>query len=97
MTDILDDPEAFKLARQLFVKQGVSSTKKARKDREKKLKDTVDRRSLRATGRTAQFNFKCHPSLKERAYEAAKAERLPISEWMENAVLAALGIAKEDL
>jgi hypothetical protein len=65
--------------------------KAARKTRQKKLNDSVDRRSLRASGRTEQFNFKSSPGLKKRAQEAPASEGITLAEWMERAVEAALG------
>lgn len=91
--DDWDDPEAFKKARDLW-HGDVSASKskrKARKAREKQIKNAVDGRTLRATGRTAQFNFKCKQSIKDRAHEAAELAGLSIAIWMERAILAALG------
>jgi hypothetical protein len=65
--------------------------KSARKTRQRQLTNSVDRRSLRASGRTEQFNFKSTPGLKKRAQEAAAREGVTLAEWMENAVQAALG------
>jgi hypothetical protein len=63
----------------------------ARKARKRTLADAVDGRSLRASGRTEQFNFKATPGLKARAQEAAASEGITLAEWMEHAVHAALG------
>jgi predicted HicB family RNase H-like nuclease len=65
-----------------------------RKKRQKRLADSVDRRSLRASGRTEQFNFKSTPGLKARAQEAAVRKGITLAEWMERAVEAALIVPK---
>jgi predicted HicB family RNase H-like nuclease len=64
----------------------VDSSTKARKTRHKAVANAKDGRSLRASGRTAQFNFKSTPGLKQRAQEAAAAEGITLAEWMEQAV-----------
>jgi len=66
------------------------STKKARKIRHQKITKSVDRRSLRATGRTMQFNFRCREGLKQQAQAAAKQAAIPLAEWMELVVDAAI-------
>lgn len=59
-------------------------TKKAgRQSRQKQLAKVVDRRSLRATGRTEQFNFRCRPGLKAEVQDAANGASLTLAEWME--------------
>ena len=58
--------------------------------------EAVDKRSLRATGRTEQFNFKTLPGLKERAQKAAEAAGIPLALWMENTLLAALAKVEGD-
>jgi hypothetical protein len=57
---------------------------------EKENTPTADGRSLRATGRTAQFNFKCLPEIKSLIHETAGSEGVTVAEWMERAMLAAL-------
>lgn len=79
-------------ARQRLRDKGFNSAPKARRAREKQVKSTIDGRSLRATGRTEQFNFKSKPDIKIAAMQAAKAEGLTIAEWMENILVQALGI-----
>jgi hypothetical protein len=69
----------------------VDTGRKSRKAKMKTLIGAVDRRSLRETGRTAQFKFKSAPDLKARAQKAAGMRRLTLAEWMEEAVLAKLG------
>jgi len=75
------------------------NSKRARQSRQKRIAKAVDRsatdgRSLRSTGRTAQFNFKALPELKPAALKAAQkaAEKagLTLAEWMEEAVTAKL-------
>jgi hypothetical protein len=69
----------------------VDSSRKGRKTRQKAVASATDGRSLRARGRTEQFNFKSTPGLKKRAQEAAAAQGITLAEWMEHAVEAALG------
>jgi hypothetical protein len=52
----------------------------------------VDGRSLRVTGRTEQFNFKCREDIKRRAVEAAREDGVAIAEWMERTIEAALKV-----
>jgi predicted HicB family RNase H-like nuclease len=71
------------------------NSKKARQRRQKRIAKAVDRsatdgRSLRSTGRTAQFNFKALPELKPAALRAAEKSGLTLAEWMEEAVTAKL-------
>jgi len=64
--------------------------KVARKNRQKKLADSVDGRSLRATGRTEHLNFKAKPEIK-----ALLAEHVPrgkVSLWLEEAIIAKLRV-----
>ena len=70
--------------------KALQSQKSHRKQREKKVQSSVDGRSLRATGRTAQFNFKCSPEIKTRVHERADSEGTTVAEWMERAMEAAL-------
>ena len=67
-------------------KQKFDTKKSPRKKRHQKLTDSVDRRSLRATGRTEQFNFRCSEGLKRRAQKAAKSEGITLARWMERLV-----------
>lgn len=61
-----------------------------RRERETAVAKSVDGRSLRATGRTEQFNFRAREGLKSRAARAAAAEGITLGEWMERAIEAAL-------
>lgn len=61
-----------------------------RKQDEADIRKVVDGRSLRKTGRTAQFNFRARDDLKKAAQEAAKADGISLAEWMEAAIEAAL-------
>ena len=61
------------------------SSKKARQTRQKRIAKAVDRsardgRSLRSTGRTAQFNFKALPELKPAAQRAAERAGMTLAE-----------------
>ena len=62
------------------------SSPKARKQRAQKLRRTVDGRSLRATGRTKQFNFSCRPEIHQAASELAGREGVSLAEFMESLV-----------
>jgi hypothetical protein len=62
----------------------------ARKNKRKQLTGVVDRRSLQATGRTEQFNFRANPDIIEKVKDAASAAGIPIAEWMEEAMNAYL-------
>jgi predicted HicB family RNase H-like nuclease len=95
MNDLADDfdfedPDALAKAREKLRAKGFSSDPKARKQKEKKIRAAVDGRSLRGTGRTEQFNFKCREEIKRRAVEAARADGITIAEWMERAIEAAV-------
>jgi hypothetical protein len=83
-----NDPDAIAKMRAQFKRAG-KDTPKDRRQREQKIRSAVDGRSLKATGRTEQFNFKCREGTKSKATEAAKAEGLTIAEWMERAIEAA--------
>jgi Spy/CpxP family protein refolding chaperone len=87
--DSEDDLDAIAKMRALF-KRTKKDTPKERKQREQKIRSAVDGRSLRATGRTEQFNFKCREGTKLLAAEAAKAKSMTIAEWMEFAVALAI-------
>jgi predicted HicB family RNase H-like nuclease len=87
------EDEAYDMAaaRKLWESKKVGGKKKAdRKAKRKELVASVDKRSLRATGRTDQFNFRTTPEMKAKAQEAAKDSGMSIAEWMEEAVAAYL-------
>jgi predicted HicB family RNase H-like nuclease len=88
----MGEEEAYDMAaaRKLWEAKKVSPKKAARKDKRKKLAAAVDKRSLRATGRTEQFNFRVTAEIKTKAQEAAQAAGMTIAEWMEEAVAAYL-------
>ena len=90
MTEAIDwSDEDLRKAREKFASK-VDGRKAARKSRQKRVSDSVDGRSLRATGRTEQFNFRSNPGLKDLATEAAERAGITLAEWMENAVHAQL-------
>ena len=62
--------------------------KSARKNRQKRLADAVDGRSLRATGRTEHLNFKATPEIK--ALLAKHVPKRTVSLWLEEAIIAKL-------
>ena len=67
--DLLD---AFRKAREKQAKSG----KAQRKSREKKVQSAVDKRSLKAVGRTAQLNVTIRPELKDAITQYVKAKAL---------------------
>ena len=69
--------------------------KAARKNRQKRLADSVDRRSLRATGRTEHLNFKATPQIK--ALLAKHVPKGTVSLWLEEAIIAKLKAAGVDV
>lgn len=91
----VDSDDAFDAVRQKWANR-VTQSPKARKAREKQIRATVDGRSLRATGRTAQFNFKCAPDIKALVHKAVEREGVTVAEWMERAMQAALGLDGEN-
>lgn len=64
------------------------SRKKARKHRQRQAANAVDRRSLRATGRTEHLNFKAHPDIS--AALTAHVGKGNKSLWLEKAIKAQL-------
>jgi predicted HicB family RNase H-like nuclease len=96
MTETIDfenDAEAMAKARAKWQAKGKSkgSEVKERKAREKQIRSAVDGRSLKVTGRTVQFNFRCREEIRAGVADAAKAEGIKIAEWLERAIEAALG------
>ena len=66
----------------------LDTRKAARKNRQKRLADAVDGRSLRATGRTEHLNFKAKPEIK--ALLAKHVRKGKLSLWLEEAIIAKL-------
>jgi predicted HicB family RNase H-like nuclease len=87
MTDSTHDfsDEDLRAARAKFAAK-VDGRKAARKTRQKRLSASTDGRSLRASGRTEQFNFRSSPGLKKSAQNAAAGRGITLAEWMEEAV-----------
>ena len=88
-----DDDDWDMAAARLRLKPKIDQTKRGRQDRQRKLAKSVDPiasdgRSLRATGRTAQYNTKMKPELK--ALLASHIPRGQASLWLEEAILAKL-------
>jgi predicted HicB family RNase H-like nuclease len=83
--------DAFRKARAMQASPG-KSQKSQRKTREKKVQSVVDGRSLRATGRTEQFNINMRPDLKSQVAERAKAEGITVTVWVERVFEAALDV-----
>ena len=88
--DLENDPEAIAKMRAQWKSISQGDSPKQRKKREQKIRSAVDGRSLKATGRTEQFNFKCREGTKRLATEAAQAMGMTIAEWMERAVALAI-------
>jgi predicted HicB family RNase H-like nuclease len=89
---VAEESNAFDIreARKLWAQKSEPPDKKARKNKRKQIADTVDKRSLRATGRTEQFNFRASPEMIAKVMDAAASAGVPIAEWMEDAVAAYL-------
>jgi hypothetical protein len=85
-----EDPDAMAKARAKLKAEGFNGTPKARKVKEAKIRSAVDRRSLRATGRTEQFNFKAREGLKQRVADAAAQDGITMGEWLERLIEGAL-------
>lgn len=83
-----EDVNDWSAARQKWAGK-MDNKKKARKERERKLAGSIDRRSLKATDRTAIFSFRTTEDLKPLATKLAKSRGLGIGEFMEALVLAA--------
>ncbi|MBS0251098.1 MAG: hypothetical protein JSR78_08535 [Proteobacteria bacterium] len=71
----------------------MDNKRNARKEREKKVAASIDRRSLKASDRDSIFSFRTNADLKPLATKLAKSRGLGIGEFMEMLVLAA---AKEE-
>ena len=71
-------------------KASVDTSKKGRKAKHKKVTESAepDGRSLRATGRTEQVNFKAHPAVKKAL--DTHVGKGKISLWLEQAIIAKL-------
>lgn len=92
---VADDEDWDMEAARAKLRPKVDQSKRGRQGRQRKIAQAVtpsarDGRSLRSTGRTAQFNFKALEGLKPAAQKAATAAGLTLAEWMERAVNAAL-------
>lgn len=92
MDDVVFDMAA---ARRKF-NAAFDNTKSARRKREVSLAQTIDRRTLRTTGRTEQCNFRIRPELKGEINEAARKAGLGLSEWLERAAEAMLKSGEAD-
>ena len=62
---------------------GPSQRKSARKARAKQIISATDRRRLRATGRTEQWNIRCREGLKERFEQIAQGREQSLAELFE--------------
>jgi hypothetical protein len=99
MSDDLEiDAEAFlraqaKIEAGKFKQKAPATGKASRKTRERSLADSVDGRALRPAGRSAQWNIRCRPGLREEAIEAARIEGVSLATWIERVVEAAVAAA----
>ena len=66
----------------------------SRKADEEAIDKAVDGRSMRATGRTEQFNFRCRDGYKSLAIELARQRGVTIGELMETLLDQAKGDGK---
>jgi hypothetical protein len=85
-----EDPNSLTEAIARLRLKGTGLGPKARKQQEKKVRGAVDGRTLRTTGRNAQFNFKCREDIKKGVTEAAAADGLSIAEYLERLIEADL-------
>lgn len=69
----------------------IAEARRRRKVEKHMDRNPTDGRSLRATGRTAQFNVGMKPDLKADIARAAKKAGVPITVWIERAALAYMG------
>jgi hypothetical protein len=69
-----------------FKTENFKTNSKSRRGREKKVRSAVDGRTLKATGRTEQFNFKCTPDIKRGVVEAADEEGISMAEWLNRGI-----------
>ncbi|CAA2141311.1 hypothetical protein [Hyphomicrobium sp. ghe19] len=83
-----EDVNDWSVARQKWAGK-MDNKRKARKERERKLATSIDRRSLKATDRDSIFSFRTNADLKPLATKLAKSRGLGIGELMESLVLAA--------
>ena len=82
-----DEEWNFALARAKLAPK-LDGRKGARKNRQKRLANAVDGRSLRATGRTEHLNFKARPEIK--SLLAKHVPKGKVSLWLEQAILTQL-------
>jgi hypothetical protein len=62
---------------------GPSHSKSARKARAKQIVSSADRRHLRATGRTEQWNIRCRAGLKDQVEQIARDRGQSIAAFVE--------------
>jgi len=70
------------------IRSNVDTGRKGRKARHLTVAGAIDKRSLRATGRTEQMNFKVTPRIKDAL--AKHVGRGKMSLWLEQAIMAKL-------
>lgn len=82
-----DKPEIFSFADAWAYAAGkFNNTAQGRKDRHRKTANAINKRSLNASGRLSQFNFRVREDLKVRVHELADAAGIPVAVWMQAAI-----------
>jgi hypothetical protein len=82
-----NDPDAMRNAFAALMEKGFPSPKKSeRKARERKVAKMVDGRTLRAKGRTAQFNVKVKPELKQALSAWLEKDGISLADWLERTI-----------
>jgi predicted HicB family RNase H-like nuclease len=91
---VTEDPNALRNLMQRFAseKSATSPKKAERKAREKKARGIADGRSLKAKGRTTQFNVMIKPEIKQAIVERAAKEGISMADLTERAFLLVLGM-----
>lgn len=86
-----EDDDAYEFAKIRETQKGrYDGSTAGRKKRKRRRENAVDGRSMRATGRTDQFNFRVRAELKDSVQRAAEDEGISVAEWMERALETAL-------
>jgi predicted HicB family RNase H-like nuclease len=91
---VISNPASLQaLMRKFKTEESVAAPKKAaRKAREKKVRSIADGRSLKAKGRTEQFNVMIKPEIKQVILARAKEEGISMADLLERALLKEFGM-----
>jgi hypothetical protein len=87
-----NDADAMRDALRALMGKGFAPKKAERKQREKQVRATVDGRTLRAKGRTAQLNIKILPELKEALAKNCERKGIAVTDFIETLLRKALEI-----